>query len=100
MMMPMLIFNKYCKPGMGQRHKALRISRGIQGKIGDQVGPGIVFTQLVAGRREEGQYDARFRILLPDRLKDRAPLFELANRSAMHPYPVSLHFFQSCFQSP
>ena len=57
MMMPVFILDDDGQPRMDHANKPIRISWRVQWQIRDKVRPRIVFTQLIAGRGEEGKHN-------------------------------------------
>ena len=82
---PELIFDEEGPAGMHQVEKPAGIAPSVEGQIANDVCPLIVFPHLIARRREEGEQNLVFGMLLPQSLDDGAALLKLAQRGSMKP---------------
>lgn len=70
------------------RHETAHVARGVGRQVKDVVGSGVVFADLVAGRRKEGDQYLVTRTCFAERFDHRPSLFEFAERSGMEPCDV------------
>ena len=92
---PEFIFYEERHDGMHGTQEASRVAYGVEGQVAHDVCTFIVFSYLIARRREECKQNFIFRMRSPQLFDKRPSLFKLAKGGGVEPYILGgrIHFF-------